>query len=183
MAYFYFDFKDVDKQRLHNLLPSLLIQLAAWSDPCCVILSQLYSAHGRGAQKPSDCAMVDCLKEMLNLDVQRPTYIILDALDECPNLSTIPSPREEVLEFVDQLVGLHLPNLRICVTSRPESDIQAFLRPLTSRPVSLHDESGQQHDIADYVSPFVHSDRRMRRWREEDKDLVIKTLSEKADGM
>ena len=183
MAYFYFDFKDVDKQRLHNLLPSLLIQLAAWSDPCCDILSRLYSAHGRGAQKPSDRAMVKCLKEMLNLDVQQPTYIILDALDECPNLSTIPSPREEVLEFVDQLVGLHLPNLRICVTSRPESDIQAFLGPLTSRPVSLHDESGQQRDIADYVSSFVHSDRRMRQWREEDKNLVIKTLSEKADGM
>jgi hypothetical protein len=35
MAYFYFDFRDVDKQRLHNLLPSLLIQLATWSDPCC----------------------------------------------------------------------------------------------------------------------------------------------------
>ena len=183
MAYFYFDFKDVDKQRLHNLLPSLLIQLSSRSDPCCDILSQLYSTHDRGAQKPNDRAMVGCLKEMLILDAKRPTYIIMDALDECPNSSTIPSPREEVLKFVDELVGLHLSNLHICVTSRPESDIQAFLGPLTSRPVSLHDESGQQHDIADYVSSFVHSDRRMGRWRDEDKDLVIKTLSEKADGM
>jgi len=183
MAYFYFDFRDVEKQKLHNLLPSLLIQLAAWSDPCCDILYRLYSAHGRGAQKPKDRAMVECLKEMLILDAQRPTYIIMDALDECPNLYTIPSPREEVLEFVDELAGLHLSNLHICVTSRPESDIQAFLGSLASRPVSLHDESGQQHDIADYVSSFVHSDRRMRRWWDEDKDLVIKTLSEKADGM
>jgi hypothetical protein len=183
MAYFYFDFKDVDKQRLHNLLPSLLIQLAAWSDSCCDILFRYYSAHGRGAQKPSDRAMLEFLKELLILDVQRPTYIIIDALDECPSLSTIPSPREEVLEFVEELVGLHLTNLHICVTSRPESDIQAFLGPLTSHPVSLHDESGQQEDIANYVSSFVHSDQRMRRWREEDKDLVIKTLSEKADGM
>ena len=183
MAYFYFDFRDVDKQTLHNLLPSLLIQLSARSDPCCDILSQLYSTHDRGAQKPNDRAMIECLKEMLTLDAQRPTYIILDALDECPNSSTIPSPREEVLEFVDELVGFHHSNLHICVTSRPESDIQAFLGPLTSRVVSLHDESGQQHDIADYVSFFVHSDRRMGRWRDEDKDLVIKTLSEKADGM
>ncbi|KAN0118150.1 hypothetical protein V8E52_005411 [Russula decolorans] len=183
MAYFYFDFRDVDKQRLHNLLPSLLIQLSARSDPCHDILSQLYSAHDRGEKQPSDRAMVECLKKMLTIEVQEPTYIIMDALDECPITSTIPSPREEVLELVDELVGLHLSNLHICVTSRPESDIQAFLGPLTSRPVSLHDESGQQHDIADYVSSFVHSDRRMRRWREEDKDLVIKTLSEKADGM
>jgi hypothetical protein len=183
MAYFYFDFKDVDKQRLHNLLPSLLIQLAAWSDPCCDILSRLYSANGRGVQRPSDRAMVECLKEMLILNAQGPTYIILDALDECPKTSTIPPPREEVLDFVDQLVSLRLPNLHICVTSRPESDIQAVLEPLTACPVSLHDERGQQRDIANYVASIVESDRRTRRWRKEDKDLVIKTLTEKADGM
>ena len=183
MAYFYFDFRDVDKQRLHNLLPSLLVQLSSRSGPRHDVLSQLYSAHDRGAKQPSDHAMVECLKKMLTVEVQGPTYIIMDALDECPITSTVPSPREEVLEFVDELVGLHLSNLHICVTSRPESDIQAFLWPLTSHPVSLHDESGQHHDIADYVSCFVHSDRRMRRWRTEDKDLVIKALSEKADGM
>jgi hypothetical protein len=54
---------------------------------------------------------------------------------------------------------------------------------LTPHPISLHDQSGQMQDIADYVSSFVLSDRRMRRWRDEDKDLVIKTLPERADGM
>jgi hypothetical protein len=183
MAYFYFDFKDVDKQKLCNVLPSLLIQLSARSDPCCDKLFQLYSAHDRGVQKPSDSAMVECLKQMLTLKGQGPTYIILDALDECPITSSIPSPREEVLELVEELVGLHLPNLHICVTSRPEHDIQIVLEPLTERPVSLHDESGQQEDITNYVASFVRSNQRMRRWREEDKNLVIKTLSEKADGM
>src|ERR1700733_7429263 len=182
LAYFYFDFRDVDKQRLSNLLPSLLIQLSARSDACCDKLSQLYSAHDRGVQKPSDLAMAKCLKEMLALEEQGPTYVILDAVDECPVTSSIPSPREEVLELVEDLVGLHLPNLHICVTSRPESDIQIVLERLTERPVSLHDESGQEEDIANYVSS-VHADRRMGRWREEDKELVIKTLSEKADGM
>jgi hypothetical protein len=184
MAYFYFDFRDVDKQKRHNLLPSLLIQLSSRSDPCCDILTRLYSSHDRGVQKPNDRAMVECLKEMLTLEaVQGPTYIVMDALDECPITSTIPSPREEVLELVGELVGLHLPNLHICVTSRPEHDIQAVLKHLTQRPVSLHDETGQQQDIANYVSSFVHSNQRMRRWREEDKNLVIKTLSEQADGM
>jgi hypothetical protein len=183
-AYFYFDFRDIHKQKLHNLLPSLLIQFSARSDPCCDILSRLYSAHDRGEQQPSDRAMVECLREMLILlDAQGPTYIILDALDECPKTSTIPPPREEVLELVDELVGLQLPNLHICVTSRPEPDIQAVLEPLTSCPVSLHNESGQQEDIAKYVASIVNSDRRTRRWRKEDKDLVIKTLTEKADGM
>jgi len=183
MAYFYFDFRDVDKQKLHNLLPSLLVQLSARSDPCCDILSQLYSAHDRGVHKPNDRAMIESLKEMLAIEGQGPTYIILDAVDECPITSSVPSPREEVLELVDELVGLHLPNLHICVTSRPELDIQDILEPLAACPVSLHNESGQKQDIIEYVRAFVYSDRRMQRWRDEDKDLVINTLSEKADGM
>ena len=183
MAYFYFDFRDVDKQKLCNLLPSLLVQLSARSRACCDKLSQLYSAHDRGVQKPSDRAMSECLKQMLALEAEAPTYIILDALDECPVMSSIPPPREEVLELVEDLVGLHLPNLHICVTSRPEPDIQSVLERLTERPVSLHDEIGQKRDIVKYVTSSVHSDRRMGRWRKEDKDMVIKILSEKADGM
>ena len=183
MAYFYFDFRDVDKQKLSNLLPSLLAQLSSRSNFCGKILSRLYSEHDHGERKPSNRAMVKCLKEMLAAEAHGPTYIILDALDECPITSTIPSPREEVLDLIDELVGLHLPNFHICATSRPEHDIQAVLKDLTSRPVSLHDESGQQEDIANYVTSFVRSDRKVRRWLEEDKTLVIKTLSEKADGM
>jgi hypothetical protein len=184
LAYFYFDFRNVDKQKLHDLLLSLLIQLSARSDPCCGILSKLYSAHDRGVQKPSDQSMIECLKEVFSLEAQPPIYIILDAFDECPVTSSFPpSPREEVLEFVEELVALHLPNLHICVTSRPEHDIRIVLEHLTEHPVSLHDESGQQEDITNYVASFVRSNQRMRRWRDEDKDLVIKIVSEKADGM
>jgi hypothetical protein len=49
--------------------------------------------------------------------------------------------------------------------------------------VSLHDESGQKEDIANFVASFVGSNQRMKRWRDEDRNLVIKTLSEKAGGM
>jgi len=183
MAYFYFDFRDDDKQKLQNLLPSLLIQLSARSDPCHDILSKLYFSHDRGERNPSDRALVECLKEMLVLEPRGPTYIIMDALDECPITSTIPSPREEVLELVNELISLRLPDLHLFVTSRPEHNIQMVLECLTKNHVSLHDESGQQEDIANYVSTFVRSDGRMGRWRQEDKELVIKTLSEKADGM
>ena len=107
--------------------------------------------------------MIESLKEMLTLETQGSTYIILDALDECPITSTIPSPREEVLDFVDELVGLHLPNVHVCVTSRPEHDIQTVFKDLTLHVVSLHDESGQQDDIVNYVTSFVRSDRKVRR--------------------
>jgi hypothetical protein len=122
---------------------------------------------------------------MLSLPNQHPTYLIIDALDEAPNTPGIPSPREKVLHLVKELVELCLPNFHICVTSRPEIDIRQVLEPLTFRQVSLHDQSGQKEDIADYVRSLVYSDSEqiMRRWRTDDKELVINTLSERADGM
>jgi NACHT domain len=185
MAYFYFDFRDANKQGLRDLIPSLLTQLSARSHPRCNILSNLYSDHDEGKKQPSDSTLAECLKEMLSLPDQRPTYLIIDALDESPSTSGIPSPRETVLQLLEDLVNLSLPNLRICVTSRPEIDIRNVLEPLTPRQVSLHDQSGQKKDIADYVRSVVYSrsEQIMRRWKMEDKELVIETLSERADGM
>jgi hypothetical protein len=185
MAYFYFDFRDANKQTLRDLVPSLLNQLSTRSGPRCDLLSDLYSAHDEGKKQPSDIILVDCLKKTLALPNQRPTYLIIDALDESPNTSGIPSPRETVLRLLKELVDLSLPNLRICVTSRPEIDIRNVLESLTYRRVSLHDQSGQRKDIADYVRTMVYSDLEpiMRRWRMEDKELVVETLSERADGM
>jgi len=111
-------------------------------------------------------------------------YLIVDALDECPNISGIPSARAQVLGLMKELLGLHLPNLHICITSRPEINIKAALGPLASHSVSLHDEIGQKQDIADYIKSVVYSDSdTMSRWRADEKDLVVETLSERADGM
>jgi hypothetical protein len=85
--------------------------------------------------------------------------------------------------LVEELVSLHLPNLRICVTSRPEADIETVLDRLKSYSVSLHDEGGQRQDILEYIKSVVNSDPGMARWRVEDKELVIGTLSQKAGGM
>ncbi len=185
IAYFYFDFRDTDKQNLHNLLPSLLTQLSIRSDSCCDILSRIYKTHDDGARKPSTGTLIACLKEMLALPGQGPTYVILDALDECPNTSGIPSARKQLLDLLKDLVGLQLSNLHICLTSRPEIDIRAALEPLAFHPVSIHEQSGQKNDIEDYIRSVVYtdSDTAMRRWRDKDKELVIETLTERADGM
>jgi NACHT domain len=185
MAYFYFDFRDANKQGLHDLLPSLLTQLSARSRSRRDILFKLYSIHDNGKHQPSDSALDKCLKEMLTIPDQRPIYLIIDALDESPSTSGIPSPRETVLQLLEELVHLFLPNLHICVTSRPEIDIRNILEPLTSCRVSLHDQTGQKDDIADYVRSVVYSNSEqiMKRWKLEDKELVIETLSERADGM
>jgi len=183
MAYYYFDFRDVKKQDCYGLLSSLVSQLSAESDSCYNLLSKLYSDNSRGMQKPDVVALKGCLADMLRLPRQGPIYIIVDALDECPNFPGTPSAREDVLKFVQEIVDLKLPNVNLCVASRPEMDIRLVLEPLTKLKVSLHDEIGQKKDIVEYIDSIVRSNWNMRRWNEEDKQLVVDTLSSKADGM
>jgi hypothetical protein len=183
IALFYFDFRDSLKQDVRGALSSLLIQLSAESDARCGILERLYSAHKAGSKEPSEDALKECLKSMLTLQDQGPIFIVLDAIDECPNSAGTPSPRENVLELVAWLSELHDSQLSICVTGRPEADIEAVLLPLASHVVSLHVESGQKEDIINYIKWFINSDPKARKWRKEDKELVLERLSEGADGM
>ena len=183
MAYFFFDFKDTGKQDSRALLSSLLIQLSDQSDQCCDVLIGLHSAHRNGSCQPTEDSLSQCLKDMLTAMGQVPIYLIVDALDECPTGSGVPSLREKVLKLVKELVGLNLPYLRLCLTSRPEFDIRTALKHLATQQLSLHDESGQKRDIVDYVTSIVRSDDRMKRWREDDKNIVIEKLTAKADGM
>ncbi|KAH9077605.1 hypothetical protein EDB83DRAFT_1497892 [Lactarius deliciosus] len=185
MAYFYFDFRDLNKQSCHDLLLSLVAQLSTRSSLYCDILHHVYKTHESGTRQPSDETLKECLKEMLRLPGQGQIFIVLDALDECPDSSGIPSPRSGVLQLVKELVDLDLQELRICVTSRPEVNIRSVLEPLAFRSVSLHNEGGQKADITDYVQSVVNSSlsTAMRRWREDDRNLVIKTLTDRADGM
>jgi hypothetical protein len=183
LGFFYCDFREDRKKDLRGLLSSLLVQLCHQSDAYCDTLFNLYSEHAKGSRHASDNALAECLKGLLNLPGLAPVYLIIDALDECPNTSAIPSPRDEVLTLIEELINLRVSNLHVCVTSRPETDIKDILDPLIFRSVSLHDESGQKRDIRDYIQSVINTHPKNRRWKAEDKQLVIDVLTEKSDGM
>jgi len=62
------------------------------------LLSQLHKKCRDGSEQRSEAMLVRCLKSiMLDLPGQVPTYLVADALDECPNNTEIPSAREKVL--------------------------------------------------------------------------------------
>ena len=183
LGFFYCDFRDINKKSLRGLVSSILLQLCDHSDSYSTILSQFYSAHGDGLREPSDGELIRCLEDILGHPGQAPAYIIIDGLDECPDTFGRPSPREKVLVFLERLVDIHLQNLHVCITSRPEVDIRTTIDRLPFRTVSLHNESGQRQDIVNYIRSIVYTDAKMERWRPEDKELVIDVLTNKADGM
>ena len=176
LAFFYHDFRQDKKRDLHGLLSSVVFQFCDQSDSYYDVLSKFYSTHRFGAQKPSDDALVRCLEDILKLPGKAPIFLVVDALDECSNTSPMPSHREKALALVEKLVDSQLPNLHICVTSRPEVDIKGVLEPLTFRSISLQDERGQMEDI-------VEKDPRNRRWTAQDKQMVIDVLTRNVDGM
>ena len=183
LAMYYYDFRVKEKKDLRGLLSSILVQLCGQSDSYHSILFTFYSTHLNGTRSPSDDELIRCLIDLLKLPGSQPIYLIVDALDECPSTSSLSSPREKLLSLLEDLVEARLPNLRICVTSRPEVDIKAILEPLTFCPVSLHEASGQQKDINDYIESIVNTNKKMRDWNLQHKQLVIDTLTKKADGM
>jgi hypothetical protein len=183
LTMFYYDFREDQKKDLPGLLSSVLSQLCDQSDSYHKIISKFYSAHRDGEQDPSDDELVQCVKDVLELSRQSPIYLIIDALDECSDTSAMPSPREKVLKLVVQLIDSRLTNLRICITSRPETDIKVVLEPLAFRSLSIHEEKGQLEDIENYIRSVINTDFKNQRWRQEDKQLVIDALTERADGM
>ena len=183
LAFFYCDFREEQKTQLRGLLSSLLFQLCNQSNSYHDILSIFYATHDHGMQSPTDDKLLRCFKNLLELPGQAPIYLIIDALDECSDSSSLPSPREEVLNLLEELVESRLANLRICVTSRPETDIKLILEPLARHSISIHDETGQMEDIENYIRSVVNTDPEYRRWKEEDRRMVVDVLTECADGM
>ena len=182
-AFFYCDFRENQKRDLRGLLSSFLVQLCHQSESYCDMLFRFYSEHAMGMRRPSDDALAGCLKDLLKLPGLAPVYLIVDALDECPNTSAIPSPRAKVLNLLEELIKSEFPNLRICATSRPETDIKDILDRLKFSSVSLHDQSEQRRDIEDYIISVINTHPKNRKWKAEHKQLAIDVLTKKADGM
>jgi hypothetical protein len=182
ISIFYFDFREGGKQETRHLLSSILIQLCEQSDAFSRILSTLFTNHGRGSRQPSEDVLIECLKSMLKLPGQGPLYLVIDALDECPN-SGDRTDRQKILEVVKELMNLQHSHVHLCITSRPEIDIRDVLEDLAVHNVPLHKQAGQNQDIVDYIKHSVRTHPKARRWQEKVKQLVIETLTEKSGGM
>jgi len=185
LAFYYFDSRESKKQDLYGVLSSLLWQLSAESDSYLDILSKLYSDSVSGTRKPTSSAAYRCLIDMLKFPGQGRIYIVIDALDECSarNVSGRSSAREEVLKLIKEVVGFEIPNVHLCVASRPEIDVMKFLRPLNPLEISLHDEVAQKDDVVKYIKSAVNSYSETKGWDDEQTQLIIETLSQDANGM
>ena len=173
LAVFYFSFSDYRKQTLGDLLLSLVGQLG-WKESGRSMLQREYEKPNRSLPG------VKALEEILlsSMGQYDEIFIVLDALDECPENE---EARRNMLDGLERLAG-RASNLKMLATSREVRDIHdcmgslgAEVVPISTRPVDA--------DIEKYVGSEMSRDRKLSRLDENLKTLIIKTFAEKADGM
>jgi hypothetical protein len=112
LAYFFFTFRDRQKQLSRNMLASIIAQLCHQVHP-----------NGIPAEvfNPSETLSVGSLLDILRTLATKfkLAYIVLDALDE--------SDREPTLESIRSLAQPQLSDFNIIITSRREPDIEKAL--------------------------------------------------------
>lgn len=173
VAYFYFDFNDSNKQRTEKLIRSLIAQFAA---QCLHLPESLQSAHSQsqsGQIQPTFEEMTAILNETLK--GFHNTFILLDALDECTD-------REDLLEFIQVLMGWNINSLHILTTSRKENDIAISLEPLATCQLCIQ-SSLVDADIRVHIMERLSNDPKLKKWPLDVQKEIEDALMTGANGM
>ena len=157
---------------LRTILRQLLLQRSTLPDGVRdVYLKYTYGHPPMAAWKTALGSMIQKIS---------PTFIVIDALDECP---THRGERAKLLELLRYLAASQSANLHVLVTSRKESDIEEKLTSsVTLPPLSIHGED-TDIDIRTHVKAQLASDSTMSKWPEPTRLEVEEVLSTKAKGM
>jgi hypothetical protein len=142
LAYFFFTFRDGQKQLARNMLASIVSQLCRQAHPD-FIPPQVFQPSEAWSED-SLLATIKSLATKFKL-----VYIILDALDE--------SDREPTLNAIQSLAQPQLSDLNIIITSRREPDIAETLGEITPRRTVDIQASIVDSDIRAFVSESLQT--------------------------
>ncbi|KAL6792822.1 ankyrin repeat-containing domain protein [Trichoderma sp. SZMC 28012] len=181
VVYFYFTFSDITRQESDGMLASLIKQVCCHRPNIPDSVNDLGEYKKKGMRPSTEelqNSFISTLRGFTNV------YIIIDALDECPNINT---QREELLEILHYILDSNLNNLHMFCTSRKESDIDVSLRDQFSKPgrepldiTSYLKEI--ERDIGEYIDSTL-TNAKYSSWPILIKAEVRKVLIEKSDGM
>ena len=152
---FYFDFAARKEQSATNMLGSLVRQIVSGMER---IPDEISTAFQKQKQAIGGCGpqLVDLVKMLQTITSTRPTFVCLDALDECVGVQ-----RVKVLDSLKQILK-RSPATRIFVTGRPH--IQAEIKKrLVGRVVSVS-VCPTKGDITGYLQARLGEDERQMLW-------------------
>ena len=166
---FYVDFAAREEQSLVNILGSLLKQIVGGLEKVPDEISRMFQDHkkvigGRGLRVP------DIVKLLQAVTFLRPTFICVDALDEC-----VERDRPEILDSLRQILEKS-PNTRIFLTGRRhiQGEVAWHLgERATVLPIKIkHD------DIVGYVRMRLIKDTSLDKVDSDLEDEIIKSITQ-----
>ncbi|KAK8009447.1 hypothetical protein PG991_011998 [Apiospora marii] len=188
VAYFYFDFRDPAKQIRTNFLRSIIAQICQGRPDTPESLRQLSKFRDLDQVPPAEnlqAALLSAVQDFSNV------YIVLDALDECPQSGY---ERDKVLQCLHEIRGWGVSPLHVLMTSRREHDIASYLyavadaedKGTVSSPMSQMSLEFRASEIGSDIEAYIDaqlSGLRFRYWKLELRQKVRTALLEKSQGM
>lgn len=177
LAFFFFDFNDVEKQNPVNMVKSLLSQFLNRCHSIPDTVRSLHATCENGRREASEQQLLQALKDTLEL--LPASFVVLDALDECSNWDAL-------FDILSKMQSWCKHTLRVLLTSRKEVQIEEELQDI----VPLDDRTClESHlvdkDIGTYVQERLTKDKSFKRWQgdSEIQEEIERTLGRKAHGM
>lgn len=172
LAYIYFDYIEKNRQRLVDIMGSLIKQLSTQALSFPDEIRELYSNSQRERRRPN---LEELYRVFLTICATfSRVFLVFDALDEWDQ----DDGRVYLLTLFQRLLGGH--QIRIFLTSRPYSeDIQRYFNHAPKVEISAH-----QEDIGIYISKKVGENARAGRLIRQGKceNKIFFKLAECAKG-
>jgi hypothetical protein len=186
VAYYYFSFNDSEKQTAFNMASSLIAQICSSMIELPKDLTTLYDRCDRVKSKATISDFRAILKMLVSgteggtAAVLKDIFIVLDALDECPQRDGV---RKEVFDLIDEMKSWSSTNLHLLVTSRNEPEIEEkMLELITEPPISIQG-SQVAADIELFINDRLETVRKLKRLPQNLKVEIKDVLVRGANGM
>lgn len=175
IVYYYFDFGDARKQSARGCLCSLMKQICALSKNVPSAILRLYARYDSGQREPPLDALQATFREILESLVDH-IYVVVDALDECTDLSVL-------LDVVEILREWNIETLHALFACRPQTVIEKRFSALNLKRFDL-EASLLSSDISFYIQSITrHNSDLAARWKAHEIAEIEQTLEVGADGM
>ncbi|OCT48034.1 hypothetical protein CLCR_04007 [Cladophialophora carrionii] len=176
IAYFFFDFKDSEKQLTEAMIRSAAAQLESGASSRCLSpsLEYLYSKCCESGQS-REPTLDEAVNLLTSYAVEGSSpYIVLDALDECRDSATLISVLQKLRETA--------PNIKFIVTRRRETDLVDGLTEDQFQSLPIEGDA-LTDDIRLYIRSTLSNDPSLRKLPEDLKDHIQRTLVEGSQSM
>jgi hypothetical protein len=179
LLYFFCDYRDPSKQSFQDLLHAVVKQLLNASSDCFGGAQARYHEATRAVNGGNMAAQRLSMADYMKLVKQMCSHwmrvnLIVDALDECVNLS----------EFVDGLSELSKSNIRLLMTSRHDLSSREAISQIACSSMSLVKHMAT--DIDAYLRGEVAARLNTGSLKLRDSSLagqIVVILKRKADGL